>query len=70
MSSCIIQIALAAAISTAAAGQLPRLISFAQLAKLQILKDTESSRWCRPFLFPRPGTAPMRVSKSRPRRHS
>lgn len=52
MSTRIIQIAIAAALSAAVAGQLPRLVNSVQVAELRLLKDTESSKWGRPFLLP------------------
>jgi hypothetical protein len=48
----IFEIALAASIAAAAIGQLPKLLYSVQLAELQILNDSESSKWGRPFLLP------------------
>jgi hypothetical protein len=48
----LVQIAIAATLSAAAAGQLPRLLQSIQMAEFRILKDSESSKWGRPFLLP------------------
>lgn len=48
----IVQAALTAAVLAAAAGQLPRLLYTVRPAQLQLLKDTESKKWGRPFLLP------------------
>jgi hypothetical protein len=52
MSTRLIQFAMAAVVSAAAAGQLPRLLKPVQVSELQILKDSESQKWGRPFLLP------------------
>jgi hypothetical protein len=48
----IIQTAIAATLAAAAAGQLPRLVQSIRVAQLQVLKDSESNKWGRPFLLP------------------
>jgi hypothetical protein len=48
----IFEIALAATVAATTVGQLPRLISTLQLAEIQILKDSESSKWGDPFTLP------------------
>jgi hypothetical protein len=37
----------------AAAGQLPRLIKTVRVAQFQVLKESKSSGWGRPFLLPK-----------------
>lgn len=48
----LIQAAVAAALIAAATGQLPKFIVAARVAQLQILKDSQSSKWGKPFLLP------------------
>lgn len=48
----LIAAAMTAALSAAATGQLPRLIQTVQLAQLQLLKDSQSSKWGKPFMLP------------------
>jgi hypothetical protein len=52
MSTRIFTIALAAALSVAAASHIPRLLNAVRVAELRILKDSESKRWGRPFMLP------------------
>ena len=44
--------ALVAILMAAASGQLPRLIQTIRVAQLQLLKDSQSSKWGRPMLLP------------------
>ena len=48
----IIETAVIAVLAAAALGQLPRLVHAVRVAQLQILKDSESKKWGRPFLLP------------------
>jgi hypothetical protein len=48
----LIEIALATVLTAAALGQLPQFIQAVRLAQLQLLKDSQSSKWGKPFLLP------------------
>lgn len=48
----LIEAALIAVLMAAAAGQLPRLVHSVRVAQLQLLKDSQSSKWGRPMLLP------------------
>jgi hypothetical protein len=69
MSTRLIQIALAATLSVAAAGQLPGLLETVQLVEHRLLKDSESTKRGLPFLLPIQEHAPKHVMKSGARRH-
>ena len=46
------QIAVALAMAAAASGNLPRILVQVKLAQLQLIKDSQASRWGKPFLLP------------------
>lgn len=48
----LIDAALIIVLMAAAAGQLPRLVQTVRVAQLQLLKDSQSSKWGRPMLLP------------------
>lgn len=48
----LIPIATALALAAAVTGNLPRIILQVKLAQLQLLKDSQASKWGRPFLLP------------------
>lgn len=48
----IFQAAVLATLAAAAAGQLPRMVQSVRIAQLQLLKDSESKKWGRPFMLP------------------
>ncbi len=48
----LIDAALIVVLAAVAAGQLPRLVQTVRIAELQLLKDSESSKWGRPFMLP------------------
>ncbi len=48
----LIEAALVVVLLAAAAGQLPRLVQTVRVAQLQLLKDSQSSKWGRPMLLP------------------
>jgi hypothetical protein len=48
----LIAVAMTAVLASAATGQLPRLIQSVRVAQLQLLKDSQSSKWGKPFLLP------------------
>ncbi len=48
----LIDAALIIVLMAAAAGQLPRLVQTVRVAQLHLLKDSQSSKWGRPFLIP------------------
>jgi hypothetical protein len=50
----------------AAAGQLPRLIQTVRVAQLQLIKDSQSSKWGQAFLL-RKKPSVTRLSRSPPR---
>lgn len=52
MTNRLIEIALATTLFAAAFGGLPRLQVSIQMAELQLLKATESTKWGHPFLLP------------------
>lgn len=52
MFSKLIDAALIAVFMTAAAGQLPRLVQTVRVAQLQLLKESQSSKWGRAMLLP------------------
>lgn len=47
----LIEAALIIVLSAAAAGQLPRLVQTVRVAQLQLLKDSQSSKWGHPMLL-------------------
>ncbi len=48
----LIEAALIVVLAAAAIGQLPRLVQTVRVAQFQLLKDSQSSKWGRPFLLP------------------
>jgi hypothetical protein len=48
----LIPIATALAMAAAASGSLPRIILQVKLAQLQLIKDSQASKWGKPFLLP------------------
>jgi hypothetical protein len=48
----LIEAALVVVLAAAAAGQLPRFVQTVRVAQLQLLKDSQSSKWGRPMLLP------------------
>ncbi len=48
----LISIAVALTMATAATGNLPRIILQVKLAQLQLIKDSQASKWGKPFLLP------------------
>jgi hypothetical protein len=48
----LVDAALIVVLIAAAAGQLPRLVHTVRVAQLQLLKDSQSSKWGRPLLLP------------------
>jgi hypothetical protein len=48
----LIPLAVSLAIAAAASGQLPKIIHQVQIAQLQLLKESQTSKWGRPFLPP------------------
>jgi hypothetical protein len=48
----LIEAALIVVLMAAAAGQLPRLVQTVRVAQLQLLRDSQSSKWGRPMLLP------------------
>ncbi|MCB9073133.1 MAG: hypothetical protein H6623_05895 [Bdellovibrionaceae bacterium] len=48
----LIEAALVVVLAAAAVGQLPRLVQTVRVAQLQLLKDSQSSKWGRPMLIP------------------
>lgn len=44
--------ALIIVIAAATAGQLPKLVQIVRVAQLQLLKDSQSSKWGQAFLLP------------------
>jgi hypothetical protein len=48
----LVDAALVVVLMAAAAGQLPRLIQTVRVAQLQLLKESQSSKWGRPLLLP------------------
>ena len=48
----LIQTAVAVVMLAAATGQLPKLIRAVQIAQLQLLKESQASKWGRPMLLP------------------
>jgi len=59
----LIQTALAIVLCAAATGQLPKLVQTIRMAQLQLLKDSQASKWGRPMLLPI-SKKPSRVSDS------
>lgn len=55
----LIETALIVVLAAAAVGQLPRLVQNVRVAQLQLLKESQSSKWGKPFLLP-VEHAPMR----------
>lgn len=52
MFSKFIEAALIIVLLAATAGQLPRFVQAAKNAQLRIIKDSQSSKWGKPFLLP------------------
>lgn len=50
----LIGLASAMAVLAASMGQLPRIIMAVQMAQLQLLKDSQASKWGKPPLLTRP----------------
>lgn len=48
----LIEAGLVVVMAAAAVGQLPRLVQTVRVAQLQLLKDSQSSKWGAPFLLP------------------
>lgn len=48
----LIEAALIVVLMAAAAGQLQHLVQTVRVAQLQLLKDSQSSKWGKPFLLP------------------
>jgi hypothetical protein len=48
----LIAVAMTAVSAAAATGQLPHLIQTVRIAQLQLLKESQSSKWGKPFLLP------------------
>ena len=48
----LIAVAMTAALTAAATGQLPRLVQTVRVAQLKLLKDSQSSKWGKPFILP------------------
>jgi hypothetical protein len=48
----LIPIATALAMAAAATGNLPRILVQVKLAQLQLIKDSQASKWGKPFLLP------------------
>jgi hypothetical protein len=48
----LIAVAMTAVLAAAATGQLPHLIQTVRIAQLQLLKESQSSKWGQPFLLP------------------
>lgn len=48
----IIEFSIAVAMAAAATGQLPKLIAHVRVAQLQLLKESQTAKWGRPFLPP------------------
>lgn len=48
----LISIAVAPTMAAAATGNLPRIIRQVKVAQLQLVKDSQASKWGKPFLLP------------------
>jgi hypothetical protein len=48
----LIPIATALAMTAAATGNLPRIILQVKLAQFQLIKDSQASKWGKPFFLP------------------
>lgn len=48
----LIPIATVFAMAAAATGNLPRILLQVKLAQLQLIKDSQASKWGKPFLLP------------------
>lgn len=48
----LIAVAMTAVLTAAATGQLSRLVQTVRVAQLQLIKDSQSSKWGTPFLLP------------------
>lgn len=48
----LIEAALAVVLLAAAVGQLPRFVHAVRIAQIQLLKDSQSSKWGRAMLLP------------------
>ncbi len=48
----LVEAALIIVLIAAAAGQLPRLVQTVRVAQLQLIKDSQSSKWGRAMLLP------------------
>jgi len=52
MAKKITEAAIAIALIAAAAGELPRLVAAVRVAQLQLIKDSQSTKWGRAMLLP------------------
>lgn len=48
----LIEAAFVVVLAAAAVGQLPRLVQTVRVAQLQLIKESQSSKWGKPFLLP------------------
>ncbi len=48
----LIEAALVVVLAAAAIGQIPKFVQTVRVAQLQVLKDSQSSKWGKPFLLP------------------
>lgn len=48
----LVEVALIVVLMAAAAGQLLRFVQTVRVAQLQLIKDSQSSKWGKPFLPP------------------
>lgn len=48
----LVEAALIVVLLAAAAGQLPRFVNAVRIAQIQLLKDSQSSKWGRAMLLP------------------
>ena len=64
----LVEAALIIVLIAAAAGQLPRLVQTVRVAQLQLIKDSQSSKWGQAFLLrEKPSATRLLVSPSRDR---
>lgn len=48
----LIQIAVILALAAASTGQLPRILREVRVAQLHLIKDSQASKWGKPFMLP------------------
>lgn len=48
----LIQIAVILAVAAVSTGQLPRILREVRVAQLHLIKDSQASKWGKPFLLP------------------